>query len=113
MDNQNYLEIIRDYRIETHTDEETKESTQRLQMTSYYKGEYDAVIFRVEATLDDRYPSLYASFIRTSGESVDRLFFFRNSEVAYFVSRILPLFNPIKKVPYEIPFTPSSESSNS
>lgn len=74
-------------------------------------GDYGKIVFRVVAQLSSSL-ELHSLFIETSGASDEVLFNIRNLELKYFLSNILPLFNPLSRIDYEIPFPSSPEPSN-
>lgn len=79
-------------------DDEDRGSFNSLVMTCGYDGEFGPVSLRIEAELDSRQPDFHCNFIQTSAESPSRLHVFRCSEITYFVTKILPLFNPITNI---------------
>lgn len=85
-----------------------------LQMTSGFDGEFGPVSLTISADLDSREFDLYLNFVQTSASQPGLLFEFRSNELRYFVTQILPLFNPQNKIPNgPLPFPSSSQSSNS
>lgn len=77
------------------TDDEDRGSFNSLVMTSGFDGEFGPVSLQITAELDSRDPLFHCHFIQTSAASSAVLHVFRTSEISYFVTKILPLFNPV------------------
>lgn len=96
-------------------DDEDRGSFNSLVMTSGFDGEFGPVSLEITAELDSRDPLFHCRFIQTSAAHPGVLHVFRTSEITYFVTKILPLFNPVTTLndgPLSFP-SRSQESQNS
>lgn len=104
--------IFRSFSLRTAQSEKGA-SAQVLQMYSSVEGEYGPVNFLISAEMEVQEPVFVARFLETSGASPEFLHSVRLNEISYFVSRILPLFNPLTVFHDEVPFPSASQSQNS
>lgn len=74
-------------------------------------GDYGTIVLRIVAQLSNPM-ELHCIFFETCGQSEDVLFAIRTVELQYFLSSILPLFNPLNRLKNEVPFPSPSESQN-
>lgn len=104
------MDIFRFFEITLHKDEERGDFNV-LTMTSGFDGEFGPVSLSISADLDSREFDLHFCFIQTSASKPGLLFDFRNNELRYFVTHILPLFNPQNHIPDgPLSFAPAQES---
>lgn len=87
------MDMYRFFNIVTSHDEDRGDFNS-LVMTSGFDGEFGPVSLQIVAELDSRDPLFHCHFVQTSAASPAILHVFRTSEITYFVTRILPLFNP-------------------
>lgn len=105
------MDMYRFFNIVTSHDEDRGDFSS-LVMTSGFDGEFGPVSLRIEAELDSREPDFHCTFIQTSAASPGVLHVFRTSEITYFVTKILPLFNPLTHFK-DGPLSFTQESQNS
>lgn len=105
------MDIYRFFSIVPKSDEDRGDFNV-LQMISGFDGEFGPVSLSISAELDSREFDLHLNFIQTSASKPGLLFEFRTNELRYFVTQILPLFNPQNHFPDALPFPSPSQPSN-
>lgn len=91
--------------------QKVRDSHSVLQMLSTYEGEYGRVRFLCEAELDTKDQNFQCYVIEDSAQDVSSLFLLRHVESIHFLTKILPLFNPLNPFPIDaLPFPPAQES---
>lgn len=104
------MDIYRFFAIVPQKDEERGDFNV-LTMTSGFEGEFGPVSLSISAELDSRDFDLHLNFLQTSASKPGLLFDFRSNELRYFVTKILPLFNPQNHIPDgPLSFPPAQES---
>lgn len=86
-----------------------QDGTLTLCQESRLDGEFGPVVIRCFCEMEGDKPALVCSIYEKSGMSVEELYVVRNAEMAYFVTQILPLFNPLTFISDALPFSSSSE----
>lgn len=82
------------------------ENANVLSMYSRVEGEFGAIVCTCNCELNG---GLMAARVEDNAEP-DGGFAFRLHELQYFVSFILPLFNPLNSISHEVPQSPASQS---
>lgn len=94
--------------------EQPEVTTPILSMDVYYPGEYDkGVIFHIETELEELSSRTFSHFTQTAGSNLEYLYAIKRTESLFFFREILPLFNPLSKIPDEVQRSSPSDSQDS